>query len=51
MTSTICHFDKVNLNNLLFDERVDNVFKELNLEEGLKSSILVVQKAAAPKLG
>ena len=36
---------------LLFDEWVDHVVKELNIEDALKSSILVVQKAAAPKNG
>ena len=51
MTSTICLFDEVHLNNLLFDEWVDNVFKELNVKEALKSSIFVVQKAGASKIG
>ena len=35
----------------LFDERVVNVVKEVNLKEALKSSIFVVQRAAAPKNG
>ena len=49
-TSTIYFlFDVVHLNDLLFDELVDHVVKELNVEDALKSSILVVQKAAAPK--
>ena len=33
----------------LFGEWVDNVVKEVNFKEALKSSILVVQKATAPK--
>ena len=51
MTSIICLFDEVHLNNLLFDEWVDNVFKEVNVKEALKLSIFVIQKAAAPKIG
>ena len=51
MTSIICLFKLVHLNGLLFDEWVDHVVKELNIEDALKSSILVVQKAAAPKNG
>ena len=51
MTSTICLFELVNLNDLLFDEWVDHVVKEVNIKEALKSSIFVVQKAAAPKNG
>ena len=39
------------LNSLLFDEWADHVVKELNVDEALKSSIFVVQKAAAPKNG
>ena len=45
----ICLLILVHLNNLLFDELVDDVVKEVNVKEALKSSILVVQKAAAPK--
>ena len=41
----------VHLNGLLFDELVDHVVKELNVEESLKLPIFVVQKAAAPKNG
>ena len=51
MTSIICLFELVHLNGLLFDEGVDHVVKELNIEKDLKSSIFVVQKAAAPKNG
>ena len=51
MTSIICLFELVHLNGLLFDEWVDHVVKELNIEEALKSSIFVVKKAAAPKNG
>ena len=51
MTSIICLFELVHLNGLLFDEWVDNVVKELNVEEALKSPIFVIQKAAAPKIG
>ena len=47
MTSTICLFKLVHLDGLRFDEWVNHVVKELNVEEALKSSILVVQKAAA----
>ena len=47
MTFTICLNEVVHL----FDEWVDHVVKELNVEEALKSSIFVVQKAAAPKNG
>ena len=46
MTSIICLFKLVHLNDLLFDEWVDHVVKEV-----LKSSIFVVHKAAAPKNG
>ena len=51
MTYIICLFEMVHLNNLLFDEWVDYVFKDVNVKEALKSSIFVVQKAAAPKSG
>ena len=65
MNSTICLFNVIQINDLnylslrtgppqydlLFDEWVDHVVKELNVEEALKSPILVVQKAAAPKTG
>jgi len=36
---------------ILFDEWVDHVVKEFNIEDALKSSILALQKAAAPKNG
>ena len=49
--SIICLFELVHLNNLLFDELVDEVVKEVNIKDALKSSIFVVQKAAAPKNG
>ena len=39
------------LNGVLFDEWVNHVVKELNAEDALKLSILVVQKAAASKNG
>ena len=51
MTFIICLFELVHLNGLLFDEWVDHAVKELNIEKALKLSILVVQKAAAPKNG
>ena len=51
MTSIICLFKLVHLNGLRFDEWVNHVAKELNVEDALKSSILVVQKAASPKNG
>ena len=44
-------FELVHLNDVLFDEWVDNIVKEVNVKEALKSSIFVVQKAAAPKTG
>ena len=49
MTSIICPFELAHLNDLLFDEWVNHIVKELNVKEALKSSIFVVQKAAAPK--
>ena len=49
MTSIICLFELVPLNGLLFDEWVDHDVKKLNVEEALKLSIFVLQKAAAPK--
>ena len=51
MTSIICLFEVLHLTDLLLDELVDNVVKEVNIKDALKSSILVVQKAAAPKNG
>ena len=35
----------------LFDEWAENVVKEVNFKETLKSSIFVIQMAAAPKNG
>ena len=49
IASIICMFVLVHLNNCLFNELVDDVVKEVNVKEALNSSILVVQKAAAPK--
>ena len=46
IASIICLFILVHLNNLLFDELVDDVVKEVNVKEALKLSILVVQKSA-----
>ena len=51
MTFTVCLFELVHLNGLLFDEWVDHVVKELIIEKALKTTIFVVQKAAAPKNG
>ena len=51
MTSIICPFELAHLNDLLFDEWVNHIVKELNVKEALKSSIFVAQKAAAPKSG
>ena len=45
MTSTICFFNEVHLNNLLFDEWVDNVFKEVNVKEALK--LLIFRSASS----
>ena len=41
----------VHLDDLLFNEYGDDIVKEVNVKETLKSSIFVVQKAAAPKTG
>ena len=49
MNSIICLFELVYLNAHLFDKWLDHVVKEVNIKAALKSSILVVQKAAAPK--
>ena len=51
MNSIICLFELVYLNAHLFDKWLDHVVKEVNIKAALKSSILVVQKAAAPKNG
>ena len=51
ITSIICLFELVHLNDLLFDEWLDHDIKEVNNKEALKSSIFVVQMAAAPKNG
>ena len=51
MTSIICLFELVHLKDLLFDELVDEVVKEVEIKEALKSSIFVVQKAAAQIYG
>ena len=51
LVSIICIFELAHFNDLLFDEYVDNVVKEVDVKEALKSSIFVVQKAAAPKTG
>ena len=49
--SIICLFELVHLNDLLFSEWVNHVFKEVNAKEALKLSFFVIQKAAAPKNG
>ena len=41
----------VHLKDLLFDELVDEAVKEVEIKEALKSSIFVVQKAAAQIYG
>ena len=41
----------VHLDDLLFNEYGDDIVKEVNVKETLKSSIFVVQKAAASKTG
>ena len=46
MTSIICLFELGHLNDL-----DDDVVVEVDVKEALKSSIFVVQKAAAPKSG
>ena len=45
MNSIIFPLELTHLNDLLFDEWVDHVVKELNIEKALKLSIFVVQKA------
>ena len=50
-TSLIRLFELVRLNDLLFDHQANNVVKEVDVKDALKSSIFVVQKAAAPKTG
>ena len=42
MTSIICLFELVHLNDLLFDELVDDVVKEVNVKEALKLPIFVI---------
>ena len=49
--SIICLFELVHLKDILFDKLVDEVVKEFDNQDALKSSIFVVQKAAAPKNG
>ena len=51
MTSIIFLLKLVQFNDLLFNEYIDDVIEEVNAKEALKSSIFVVQKAAAPKNG
>ena len=51
MTSIIFLLKLVHVNDLLFNEYIDDVVEEVNAKEALKSSIFVVQKAAAPKTG
>ena len=51
VTSIICLFKLVHLNDHLFDQYANNVVEEVNVKEALKLSISVVQKAAAPKNG
>ena len=51
MTSIIFLLKLVHFNDLLFNEYIDDVVEEVNAKEALKSSIFVVQKAAAPKTG
>ena len=48
MISIIFLLKLVHVNDLLFNEYGDDVVKEVNIKETLKSSIFVVQKAAAP---
>ena len=51
MTSIICFFVVVHLNDLLSDEWVDHVVEEVNVKEARELSIFVVQMAATPKNG
>ena len=41
----------VQLNDLLFDELVDDVVKDVNVKNGLELSIFAVHRSAAPKNG
>ena len=49
--SIICLFELVHLNDLLFDELVNEIVKEVDIKDALKSSIFVIQKATTPKNG
>ena len=51
MISIIFLLKLVHVNDLLFNEYINDVVEEVNAKEALKSSIFVVQKAAAPKTG
>ena len=51
MISIIFLLKLVHVNDLLFNEYIDDVVEDVNAKEALKSSIFVVQKAAAPKTG
>ena len=51
MTSIIFLFELVHLNDLFCDEWVDDIVEEVDVKGVLNSSIFVVQKANAPKIG
>ena len=51
MTSIIFLFELVHLNDLIYDEWVNDIVEEVDFKGVLKSSIFVVQKATAPKSG
>ena len=50
-SSVICVFELVYLIDLLCDEYVDDIVKEVDVKGVLKSSIFVIQKATASKTG
>ena len=51
MASIIFLFDLVHFYDLFCDEYVDDIVEEVDVKGVLKSSIFVVQKATAPKIG
>ena len=49
MSSIISLFKLVHLNDILFDEWVDHVVKEVNVRGALKLAIFVAKMTATPK--
>ena len=50
-TSIIRLFELACLNDLLFNHYANDIIEEVDVKDALKSSIFIVQKAAAPKTG